>query len=132
MNKLTSEELSDVVIESLALAVTLLERFETMDQNGLFTQRAKQSLRQTLPHIEAYVNKLITVNADDEVEHFKKGATVIAELSNRIERSLKAEHILDISTRKKYLKEMIQTTALFPAQQEELYDAIRDSGILNY
>lgn len=132
MNKLTSEQLSDVVIESLALSVTLLERFETMDQNGLFTQRAKQSLRQTLPHIEAYVSKLITVNAEDEVEHFKKGATVIAELSNRIERSLKAEHILDISTRKKYLKEMIQTTALFPAQQEELYDAIRDSGILNY
>ena len=132
MNKLTSEELSDVVIESLALSVILLERFETMDQNGLFTQRAKQSLRQTLPHIEAYVSKLITVSADDEVEHFKKGATVIAELSNRIERSLKAEHILDISTRKKYLKEMIQLTALFPAQQEELYDAIRDSGILNY
>jgi hypothetical protein len=130
--KLTSEQLSDVVIESLALSVTLLERFETMDQNGLFTQRAKQSLRQTLPHIEAYVSKLITVSAEDEVEHFKKGATVIAELSNRIERSLKAEHILDISTRKKYLKEMIETTALFPAQQEELYDAIRDSGILNY
>ena len=130
--KLTSEQLSDVVIESLALSVTLLERFETMDQNGLFTQRAKQSLRQMLPHIEGYVNKLITVNADDEVEHFKKGATVIAELSNRIERSLKAEHILDISARKKYLKEMIQLTALFPAQQEELYDAIRDSGILNY
>lgn len=132
MNKLTSEQLSDVVIESLALSVTLLERFETMDQNGLFTQRAKQSLRQMLPHIEGYVNKLITVNADDEVEHFKKGATVIAELSNRIERSLKAEHILDISARKKYLKEMIETTALFPAQKEELYDAIRDSGILNY
>ena len=130
--KLTSEQLSDIVIESLALSVTLLERFETMDQNGLFTQRAKQSLRQTLPHIEAYVSKLITVNAEDEVEHFKKGATVIAELSNRIERSLKAEHILDISARKKYLKEMIETTALFPAQQEELYDAIRDSGILNY
>ena len=106
MSKLTSEELSDVVIESLALSVTLLERFETMDENGLLTLRAKQSLRQTLPHIEAYVSKLITVNADDEVEHFKKGATVIAELSNRIERSLKAEHILDISTRKKYLKEM--------------------------
>ena len=51
--KLTSEQLSDVVIESLVLSVTLLERFETMDQNGLFTQRAKQSLRQTLPHIEA-------------------------------------------------------------------------------
>jgi hypothetical protein len=130
--KLTSEQLSDVVIESLALSVTLLERFETMDQNGLFTMRAKQSLRQTLPHIEAYVSKLITVTAEDEVEHFKKGATVIAELSNRIERSLKAEHILDISTRKKYLKEMIELTALFPTQKEELYEGIRDSGILNY
>jgi NADPH-dependent curcumin reductase CurA len=132
MNKLTSEQLSDVVIESLALSVTLLERFETMDQNGLFTMRAKQSLRQTLPHIEAYVSKLITVTEEDEVEHFKKGATVITELSNRIERSLKAEHILDISTRKKYLKEMIELTALFPTQKEELYEGIRDSGILNY
>ena len=130
--KLTSEQLSDVVIESLALSVTLLERFETMDQNGLFTQRAKQSLKQTLPHIEAYVSKLITVNADDEVEHFKKGATVIAELSNRIERSLKAEHILDISTRKKYLLDLIGATVLFPKQKTELYEAIRDSGILNY
>ena len=130
--KLTSEQLSDVVIESLALAVTLLERFETMDENGLFIQRTKHSLKGTIPHIEAYVNKLITVNADDEVEYFKKGATVIAELSSRVERALKAEHILDISTRKKYLKEMIQLTALFPAQKEELYDAIRDSGILNY
>ncbi len=132
MNKLTSEELSDVVIESLALAVTLLERFETMDQNGLFIQKAKQSLRNTTPHIESYINNLITVRHKDEEEHFKKGATVIAELSNRIETALSAKHILDISTRKRYLKEIIATTVLFPAQQEELYEAIRDSGILEY
>ena len=132
MSKLTSEQLSDVVIESLALSVTLLERFETMDQNGLFTQRAKQSLRQTLPHIEAYVSKLITVNADDEVEHFKKGATVIAELSSRVERALKADNIIDISTRKRWLRDFIGTTVLFPKQQDELYEAIRDSGILEY
>ena len=130
--KLTSEELSDVVIESLVLSVTLLERFETMDENGLFTQRAKQSLRQTLPHIEAYVNKLIAVRHEDEAEHFKKGATVIAELSGRVERALKVENITDISTRKRYLKNIIDTTALFPAQKEELYEAIRDSEILSY
>ena len=130
--KLTSEQLSDVVIESLALSVTLLERFETMDQNGLFTQRAKQSLRQTLPHIEAYVSKLITVNAEDEVEHFKKGATAITELSNRVEKALGMENILDISNRKKYLKAFIDETVLFPAQKTELYEKIRDSGILNY
>ena len=130
--KLTSEELSDVVIESLVLSVTLLERFETMDQNGLFTQRAKQSLRQTLPHIEAYVTKLIAVRHEDEAEHFKKGATVITELSSRVETALSGANILDISGRKKYLKDIIETTVLFPKQQEELYEAIRDSGILNY
>jgi len=132
MSKLTSEELSDIVIESLALAVTLLERFETMDQNGLFVQKAKQSLRQTLPHIEAYVSKLITVRHKEEEEHFKKGATVIAELSNRVETALKSNNIIDISTRKRYLRDFIDTTALFPAQKDELYEAIRDSGILNY
>ena len=132
MSKLTSDELNDVVIESLALAVALLERFETMDENGLLTLRAKQSLRQTIPHIERYVNKLIEVRHEDEIEHFKKGATVIAELSNRIDSALKVNNILDISTRKRYLKNFIDSTVLFPPQKKELYEAIRDSGILEY
>jgi hypothetical protein len=130
--KLTSEELSDVVIESLALSVALRERYETMDENGLFTMRAKQALKNVIPHIEEYVNKLISVRHEDEIEHFKKGATVITEISNRIEVAVKSDNILDISTRKRYLKDIIGTTALFPIQQEELYEAIRDSGILEY
>ena len=130
--KLTSEELSDVVIESLVLASALLERFETMDQNGLFVQRAKNSVRTALPHIEEYVKKLITAREADEEEHYKKGATVIAELSNRVEKALGMENILDISSRKEYLKNFIEETALFPVQKTELYEKIRDSGILNY
>ncbi len=130
--KLTSEELSDVVIESLVLASALLERFETMDQNGLFVQRAKQSVRTALPHIEQYVDKLITAREDDEEEHYKKGATVVAELSARVEKALGMDNILDISTRKQYLKEFIDDTALFPVQKTELYEKIRDSQILNY
>lgn len=132
MNKLTSQELSDIVIESLVLASALLERFETMDQNGLFVQRAKNSVRTALPHIEEYVKKLITAKEADEEEHYKKGATVVAELSNRVEKALGMENILDISNRKEYLKEFIEETALFPVQKTELYEKIRDSGILNY
>ena len=130
--KLTSEELSDVVIESLVLASALLERFETMDENGLFVQRAKNSVRTALPHIEEYVKKLITAREADEEEHYKKGATVIAELSNRVEKALGMENILDISSRKEYLKNFIEETTLFPVQKTELYEKIRDSGILNY
>ena len=132
MSKLTSYELNDIVIESLSLSVALLERFETMNENNLFTHRAKQSLKNTIPHIEGYVSKVIAVRHPDEEEHFKKGATVIAELSNRVERALKINNILDISTRKKYLEEMIDATVLFPPQKKELYEAIRDSGILEY
>jgi hypothetical protein len=82
--KLTSDELSDVVIESLALSVTLLERFETMDENGLFTMRAKQALKNVIPHIDGYVAKLIKAHSKDEEEHMKRGATVVNELSSRI------------------------------------------------
>jgi hypothetical protein len=130
--KLTSDELSDVVIESLALSVTLLERFETMDENGLFTMRAKQALKNVIPHIDGYVAKLIKAHSEDEEEHMKRGATVVNELSSRIENALQGRNVLDISSRKKYLRDIIDKTVLFPAQKDELYETIRDSGILDY
>ena len=132
MSKLTSSELSDIVIESLSLSVVLLERYETMDENGLFTMRAKQSLRTAIPHIESYVSKLLASHKEDEDEHMKKGATVVAELSSRIENALQGRNVLDISSRKKLLKELVDETVLFPQQKEELYEKIRDSGILDY
>ena len=132
MSKLTSSELSDIVIESLSLSVVLLERYETMDENGLFTMRAKQSLRTAIPHIESYVSKLLASHKEDEDEHMKKGATVVAELSSRIENALQGRNVLDISSRKKLLKELVYETVLFPQQKEELYEKIRDSGILEY
>jgi hypothetical protein len=130
--KLTSEELNDIVIESLVLATTLLEKFEIMDENGLFVQRAKQSIRTALPHIEKYVEKLITAKEADEVDHFKKGATVIAEISTRVTKALKTENILDISRRQEYLKEFIYDSSLPKKGKELLYDKIVKSGILNY
>jgi hypothetical protein len=132
MKKLSSEELSDVVIESLSLAVSLLERFETMDKNGLFVQRAKQSLKTAIPHIEEYVSKLITPKAEDEEEHMKKGATVVNELCTRIENALQGTNVLDISARKTILQEIVNDTILTKPKKKILYETIRDSGILEY
>ena len=130
MKKLTSEELSDVIIESMALSVSLLERFEIMNENDLFAQRAKQSLRNTIPHIENYVNKLITVHSQDEEDHFKKGATVVTELSNRIETAVKTRNIMDISTRQNALKDILSKN---PAPiMDIIYDENLQSEILNY
>ena len=129
--KLTSEQLSDVIIESMVLSVSLLERFEIMNENGLFVQKAKQSLKNTLPHIEAYVNKLIKVHAEYEVDHFKKGATVIAELSQRIEKAVKTKNIMDISTRQDILKQILEEDPHF-FYKEDVYNKILKSEILNY
>jgi hypothetical protein len=130
--KLLSEELSDTVIESLSLSVALLERFETMNKNGLLVQKAKQSLNIVIPHIEEYVNKLITPKEEDEIEHMKKGATVVSELSMRIENALKGTNILDISSRKEILQEIVNDTTLTKPKKRILYETIRDSGILEY
>lgn len=128
--KLTSEQLSDVIIESMALSVSLLERFEIMNDNDLFVQKAKQSLRNTIPHIEAYMSKLIQIHSQDEEDHFKKGATVITELSNRIETAVKTRNIMDISTRQDVLKEILDKN---PAPvMDIIYDRILHSEILNY
>lgn len=132
MSKLTSEQLSDVVIESLALSVALLERFEIMNENELFVQKARQSLRNTLPHIESYVAKLIKVQAEDEVEHFKKAATVIAELSDRIEKAVTTRNIMDVSLRKDLLRECILATTLLDSEKDALYKDVLETGVLNY
>jgi hypothetical protein len=130
MSKLTSEELSDVIIESMALSVSLLERFEIMNDNNLFVQKAKLSLKNTIPHIENYVNKLIKAHSQDEEDHFKKGATVISELSNRIETAVKTRNIMDISTRQDALKGILSKN---PAPiMDIIYDEILKSEILNY
>lgn len=131
-DKLSSQQLSDVIIESLSLSVALLDRFETMKENGLLVQKAKQSLNTIIPHLENYVAKLITPKEDDEVDHMRKGATVVSELILRIENALQGTNVLDISSRKEILKEIVQETALFPLQKDELYASIRDSGILEY
>ena len=128
--KLTSEQLSDVIIESMALSVSLLERFEIMNENDLFVQKAKQSLRNTIPHIEKYVNKLIQVHSEDEADHFKKGATVIAELSSRIETAVRTRNIMDISARQDTLKQILDKNP-FPVM-DIVYNEILQSQILNY
>ena len=128
--KLTSEQLSDVIIESMALSVSLLERFEIMNENDLFVQKAKQSLRNTIPHIEKYVNKLIEVHSEDEADHFKKGATVIAELSSRIETAVRTRNIMDISARQDTLKQILDKNP-FPVM-DIVYNEILQSQILNY
>lgn len=130
-NKLTSAELSDVMIESLVLAVMLSQRFEIMEENKLLALKAKQSVKNSIPHLQNYVDKVFAVNSLD-AEHMKKGATYVSELIGRVDKTFETDNLLTISDRKEALLKYINDTTLFASQKTELYERIRDSGIIDY
>ena len=133
-SKLTQEELSDVMLQSVALSAILCEKFEVMSENGLVMHKTKQSLKTTFNFLNAYLSKVFDVKGQDEdtVNHMKQGASHVSELSNRVETALKAENLLSISERKKILYEIIEGLPLFDNFKEKLYQEIRDSGIIDY
>jgi hypothetical protein len=52
--KLTSQELSDVMMQSVALSTILAEKFEIMTENNLVIHKAKQSLKTTTGFLSNY------------------------------------------------------------------------------
>ena len=113
-------------------------------ENRLFTSYgdpiANYKQTQHDVHMTYYVGRLmeergheyITPKDKDEVEHMKEGATVISELTTRIETAMVVKNIMNISARKDTLREIIDETTLSKPKRTKLYEAIRDSGILEY
>jgi hypothetical protein len=132
--KLTSQELSDIMLQSVALSTILAEKFEIMTENNLVIHKAKQSLKTTTGFLNNYVDKVFQVDdaESEEGQHMKTGASYIAELTNRIETSLTTENLLSISDRKTLLLKIVDSTLLEATDKHLLYEQIRDSGIIDY
>lgn len=133
-DKLTSEELSDVMLQSIALSNLLLEKFEVMQKHKLLAYKAKQSLNTTVKFLSNYLDKVFYVKDSESEEgiHMMEGASHIQELTSRIEETLKVENLLSISDRKEILRSIVFSAPLLDVQREQLYQKIRDSEILNY
>lgn len=120
-----------LVINSLVLSQLLIENFEQMAEERIFVNRPKQIIKNAVPILEKYLD--LTFDSKTLSKEEKKlGGTVIAELSRKVTDALDFEDIMPISDRKAILKSIIEKTALFPAQKEELYLEIVNSEILNY
>lgn len=132
--KKDSKNLESVLIHSLVLSTALVEKFEIMEQNNLVAQRAKQSIKNSIKFLENYVNNVFNTSDDSEETKrgMKAGSTHIAELQLRVEKSLSTSNLLNISDRKKILLQLVDETVLFPNQKIQLYEKIRDSGIIDY
>lgn len=132
--KKDSKNLESILIHSLVLSTALVEKFEIMEQNNLVAQRAKQSIKNSIKFLENYVNNVFNTSDDSEETKrgMKAGSTHIAELQLRVEKSLSTSNLLNISDRKKILLQLVDETVLFPNQKIQLYEKIRDSGIIDY
>lgn len=127
MNKLSSEELSDIMIQSLALSTLLLEKFEIMTENGLVITKAKQTVKNCIPFLSQYVDKVFANFDKDEIQHITKSASYVSELITRANTAISVENLLTISDRKEILLNILRKE-----NRETLYDDIVDSRILNY
>lgn len=125
------EQQNRLVINSLVLTQLLLENFEEMAEEGIFVNRPKQVLKNAIPIFEKYL-ELTFGSKTLSKEDLSLGGTVITELSRKVRDALDYEDIMPISTRKEILRDLIDKTALFPAQKDELYKAVLNSEILNY
>lgn len=125
--KLSSEDLSDIMIQSLALSTLLLEKFEIMTENGLVITKAKQTVKACIPFLSNYVDKVFANFEKDEIEHITKSASYVSELIMRANTAINVKNLLTISDRKEMLLEILSKN-----NRETLYDDITDSGILNY
>lgn len=134
LSSLSQQELSDVMLQSVALSSLLIDKFEILGENKLVMHRAKQSLKTTFALLTVYVDKVFNVEGQDldTINHMKSGASHVSELSSRIEIALKAENLLSIDKRKDILSEIIWAAPLLEIQRQELYVKLRDSGIIDY
>lgn len=133
MQRKSNQYLSSIILQSLALSITLMEKFEIMKENQLFVQKSKQLLNQIIPALEQYTDKIISAEKPEEKEDIKKGAVVIQELYSRIETCLTVETILDVSLKKTILTNILEAdTKLTKKQRVALFNDILDSGILTY
>ena len=126
--KLSSEDLSDIMIQSLALSTLLLEKFEIMTENNLVITKAKQTVKACIPFLSNYVDKVFANFEKDEIEHITKSASYVSEIMLRAEKAITVKNLLTISDRKSILKEILKKNLL----NESIYNQIVDSEILNY
>ncbi len=133
-DRLSPVQMHIVIAESLALSTALAERLEILKENGLFIQRTKQAVTNSIAILDNYVSKTFdpTGESEETKNELFKGATIIADFVARINATLDNPDILPLSTRERVLEQYIKATVLFPKQQKELYDKIIESQILNY
>ena len=129
--KLTSDELSDVMIDSLVLSNMLVEKFEIMEENKLVAHKAKQSVKNAAEHLNNYINKVFNSSTNEEEDkHFRTASNIILIKQERVEKVLADKEILIIDDRKEILKDILIKSNINEELIKDIISDVDDSEIL--
>lgn len=129
--KLSSDEVSNLAIQSLALSNTLVEKLELMIENKLFAQRSKQSVKNTIIHLKEYLDRVFdpkTFNKED----LKLWSDIVLTLQNRVDKALSNEEIIIISDRKQILWKILDESYLPEKVIDEIMGKVALTEILKF
>lgn len=98
-----NEELTDTIVQSIALSIILIEKFDIMLEKGYAVQVLKSSVKTTLNHLNNYVNNLFKVDDKDIIF----GADIVLQVQSKIEFALSDKDINIFSDKKKTLEAIL-------------------------
>lgn len=129
--KLSSEQLDDVMIDSLVLGNILIEKFETMQKHGLVMHRAKQSVTHAITHLDNYVSKIFS-DGDMKGRDTLLAGNIILIKQEKIEKALEEKEIIIISDRQQTLKEILSEHIEDENVIDEILGKVKISEILKF
>lgn len=130
-NKLSSNEVGDLAIQSLSLSNSLVEKLELMIENNLFAHRSKQSVKNTIIHLKEYLNKVFDPKIFNK-EDLDLWSDIVLVLQNRIDKVLNNEEIIIISNRKEILTKILDDNHLPEIVIEDIMRKVAETEILKF
>lgn len=131
MAKLTSQEISDLTIGSLALANALVEKFELMIENNLLIHRSKQSVKNSILHLQDYINKIFTSQGND-AENLALWGDIVLGVQNKIDIALSTKEIIIISNRKELLVNILKENKAPDSIIDKVMKRVEETDILKF
>lgn len=129
--KLSSEQLDDVMVDSLILSNLLIEKYEIMLKHKLVMHRAKQSVSNAFTHLNHYVSQIFDKGEMQDRDTILASNIVLIR-QERVEKALENKEVVIIGDRQKTLKEILSEHIEDEERIDEILEKVKISEILKF
>lgn len=128
--KLSSEELNNIMMHSIVLSNLLIEKFEIMEEHGLPAHRVKQSVKNANIHLNNYIDKVFSAKVSEKDKNL--GADIVLFKQNKIENVLIDKEVLIFEDKKGMIKDILTKHGIFDAIADKILIDVEKSEVLNF